>query len=79
MKGRTYKNRDNIVGSTGEGRGFTLIFNDHIDIVPSDKFKWVKTEPFKPKLIEDKIYGLGVCDMKAGIVSSIFALKDETR
>lgn len=75
LKGRTYKNRDNVIGCTGAGRGFTLIFNGHIDTVPSDKFKWSKSEPFKPRLIEDKIYGLGVCDMKAGIVTSIFALK----
>lgn len=75
LKGRTYKNRDNIIGCAGAGSGFTLIFNGHIDTVPSDKFIWTKTEPFKPELIGDKIYGLGSCDMKAGIVTSIFALK----
>ena len=75
LKGRQYHNRDNIVGFTGEGKGFTLIFNGHIDTVPSDKFKWTKSGPFKPRIIDEKIYGLGSCDMKAGIVSSIFALK----
>lgn len=75
LKGRTYKNRDNIVGYTGEGKKFTMIFNGHIDTVPSDKFEWKKTSPFEPRLIEDRIYGLGVCDMKSGIISSIFALK----
>lgn len=75
LKGRNYKNRDNLVGCAGNNKGFTLIFNGHIDTVPSDKFKWSKCEPFKPKLEEDRIYGLGVCDMKAGILTSIFALK----
>ena len=75
LEGRTYKNRDNLVGSAGNGKGFTIIFNGHIDTVPSDKFEWSRAEPFKPALIDDKIYGLGVCDMKAGIITSIFALK----
>lgn len=75
LKGRTYHNRDNIVGSTGEGNKFTLIFNGHMDTVPSDKFNWQKTKPFNPQVMEDKIYGLGVCDMKSGIICSIFALK----
>jgi acetylornithine deacetylase len=75
LQGRSYKNRDNVVGYTGEDKKSTLIFNGHIDTVPSDKFKWQKTNPFKPTMLEDKIYGLGVCDMKAGIISSIFALK----
>ncbi|MDZ7836708.1 MAG: M20/M25/M40 family metallo-hydrolase [Actinomycetota bacterium] len=75
LKDRTYNNRDNIVGYTGEGKKFTLIFNGHIDTVPSNHFKWQKTEPFEPKVIDDRIYGLGVCDMKSGIICSIFALK----
>jgi len=75
LKGRSYGNRDNVVGQAGEGKKFTLIFNGHIDTVPSDTFKWQKTEPFEPVLSEERIYGLGVADMKAGIISSIFALK----
>ncbi len=75
LEGRSYKNRDNVVGYTGADNRFTLIFNGHIDTVPSDKFKWQKTQPFEPVLDKGKIYGLGVCDMKAGIISSIFALK----
>ena len=75
LKGRDYKNRDNLVGIAGEGKKNTLIFNGHIDTVPSHVFRWTKTEPFKPKLIDGKIYGLGSWDMKGGLMSSIFALK----
>ena len=75
LKGRDYKNRDNLVGSVGKGEKKTLIFNGHIDTVPSHNFKWTKTEPFKPRLINGKLYGLGSCDMKGGLISSIFALK----
>ncbi|MGZ5548414.1 MAG: M20/M25/M40 family metallo-hydrolase, partial [Nitrososphaeraceae archaeon] len=73
--GRSYYKRDNVVGFTGEGKKSTLIFNGHIDTVPSDKFNWTKSKPFDPVLSDDRIYGLGVCDMKAGIITSIFALK----
>ncbi len=75
LKGRDYTNRDNLVGFIGKGEKKTLIFNGHIDTVPSHVFKWTKTKPFDAKLIDGKIYGLGACDMKGGIISSIFALK----
>ncbi len=75
LKGRDYTNRDNLVGFIGKGEKKTLIFNGHIDTVPSHVFKWTKTKPFDARLIDGKIYGLGACDMKGGIISSIFALK----
>lgn len=75
LKDRVYKNRDNIVGYIGANKGFTIIFNGHIDTVPSDIFEWKKCPPFQPKLIGNIIYGLGACDMKSGIITSIFALK----
>jgi len=75
LKGRDYTNRDNLVGIAGEDKKRTLIFNGHIDTVPTDFSKWTKTEASKAKLIGNKIYGLGACDMKGGLISSIFALK----
>ncbi len=75
LRGRNYRNRDNLVGFIGEDKGNALIFNGHIDTVPSHIFKWSKTKPFNAKLIDGKIYGLGACDMKGGIVASLFALK----
>jgi acetylornithine deacetylase len=75
LKGRDYTNRDNLVGIAGEDKKRTLIFNGHIDTVPTDFSKWTKTEASKAKLIGNKIYGLGACDMKGGLISSMFALK----
>jgi len=75
LKGRDYTNRDNLVGFIGDGEKKTIIFNGHIDVVPSDVFDWKVTEPFKPKVVDGKIYGLGSLDMKGGIVASVFALK----
>jgi len=75
LNGRDYTNRDNIVGYTGNGESSTLIFNGHIDTVTSHIFNWTKSGALEPKLIGDKIYGLGACDMKGGIISSIYASK----
>ncbi len=75
LKGRDYTNRDNIVGFTGEEKGPTLIFNGHIDTIDSSVFDWTISGPLEPKLVKDRIYGMGACDMKGGIIASIFALK----
>lgn len=75
LKGRNYKKRDNLVGSIGKGDGKKLIFNGHMDTVPTKISKWTKTKPFKPKLIGEKLYGLGSCDMKGGLASFLMALK----
>lgn len=75
LKGRDYSNRDNLVGFIGEGIKKTIIFNGHIDVVPSQDFNWTVTAPFKPKLVDGKIYGLGALDMKGGIIAFVFALK----
>lgn len=75
LKGRDYKNRDNLIGKIGDNKENTLIFNGHIDTVPTENSKWKKVKPFKPELINNRIYGLGACDMKGGLFSSIYALK----
>lgn len=75
LKGRDYSNRDNIVGYTGADKSKVLIFNGHIDTVPSNEFKWKKTSPFTPFIEGNKMYGLGSGDMKGGLLSAVFALK----
>lgn len=75
LKGRIYENRNNLVGKIGAGSKATLIFNGHIDTVNSTDLKWNIVEPFKPKMIDGKIYGLGSSDMKGGLAAAIFALK----
>lgn len=75
LQGRNYKNRDNVVGFIGNEKGKTLIFSSHIDTVPTKEQKWSKTAPLCPKIIANKLYGLGALDMKGGLAASIFALK----
>lgn len=41
-----------------------LVFNGHVDTVPiADPSAW-NQDPFKPMLIENRLYGRGSCDMK---------------
>lgn len=40
-----------------------IAFSGHTDTVPTDEKKW-NTNPFKAEIIDNKLYGLGVIDMK---------------
>jgi len=56
----------------GDGKT-TLHFNGHYDVVPPGA-GW-KTDPFKPVIVNGKLYGRGASDMKGGIVSILTAIK----
>ncbi|MBN1661528.1 MAG: M20/M25/M40 family metallo-hydrolase [Anaerolineae bacterium] len=57
----------------GVGPGRRLNFNAHFDTVPVCE-GW-DTDPFTPVLKEGRLYGLGACDMKAGIACILAMLK----
>jgi succinyl-diaminopimelate desuccinylase len=64
--------RVNIVGSRrGAGNGPVVHLNGHIDVVPPGD-GWT-LDPFGGIVRDGRIYGRGVCDMKAGIASAVFA------
>lgn len=54
------------------GKQFKLGFLGHTDTVEYID-KW-KTDPFELTKIENKLYGLGVCDMKSGIAAMLEAI-----
>lgn len=59
----------------GSGDGRSLTFNGHIDVVPvGDTSAWTR-DPWAGEIENGKLYGRGTADMKAGLVSMIFALK----
>jgi len=65
-----------VVGSMGaqEG-GRSLILNGHIDTVaPGDEDNWTHP-PLTGTVIDGRIYGRGVSDMKGGLCCAIFAAK----
>jgi len=66
--------RPNVYGKlTGESPGKRLNLYGHTDTVPVVE-GW-ETDPFEPITKDGKMYGLGSCDMKAGIACTLTALK----
>ena len=55
--------------------GKRLIFNGHIDVVPTgDNANW-QHDPWGAELENDRIYGRGACDMKGGLMAALYAVK----
>lgn len=74
--GIPFEKRKNIIGlykGTGDGRSLTL--HGHVDVVsPNPLEKWSKL-PWGGEVEENKLYGRGSADMKAGLIANWFALK----
>ena len=59
----------------GSGGGRSLTCNGHIDVVPvGDTSAWTRA-PWAGEIEDGKLYGRGTADMKAGLVSMMFAAK----
>src|SRR5258705_1293064 len=64
--------RVNVVGSRRGGNGPVVHLNGHIDVVPPGG-GWT-LEPFGGLVRDGKIFGRGVCDMKAGLAAAMYAV-----
>src|SRR5712671_485491 len=64
--------RVNVVGSRRGGDGPVVHLNGHIDVVPPGD-GWT-LDPFGGLVRDGKIFGRGVCDMKAGLAAAIYAV-----
>lgn len=53
----------NLIGTLGSGPG-GLVLAGHTDTVPYDEGGW-RTDPFSLHEADNRLYGLGTCDMKA--------------
>ena len=65
--------RINVVASRRNDTGPCVHFNSHIDVVTVGA-NWTE-DPFAAKLVGDRIYGRGACDMKGGLAASIIAVE----
>jgi succinyl-diaminopimelate desuccinylase len=63
--------RVNVIASRRGGPGPVVHLNGHIDVVPAGD-GWT-VDPFGGLVRDGKIFGRGVCDMKAGIAAAVFA------
>lgn len=69
--------RVNVVGTRRGGPGPVVHLNGHFDVVPAGS-GWT-VEPFGGVVRDGRIYGRGVCDMKAGIAAALFAVEAISR
>jgi acetylornithine deacetylase len=58
--------RPNVVARIGGGRGRSLMFNGHLDVVG---IEGMTHTPFDPVVRDGRLYGRGSCDMKAGVAA----------
>lgn len=76
--GHEYENRPNVVGilkGKDKENAKSIILNGHIDTMPFDNIdKWF-SHPLEPKIIDNKLYGRGSCDMKGGLAALILAVE----
>jgi acetylornithine deacetylase/succinyl-diaminopimelate desuccinylase-like protein len=65
--------KKNVIGEIGNENGPSLIFNAHLDTVPTYD-GWTK-DPYGAEIVGNKIYGRGAADDKACVAAEIFAAK----
>ena len=65
----------NVVGRIGPGHGPLLMLNGHMDTVRvRDAKAWTRA-PLGAEIEDGVLYGLGACDMKAGLAATIYGAK----
>lgn len=57
------KTKANLFASFGPEEGGGYVLSGHTDVVPVDGQEW-SSDPFKPEIRENKLYGRGTADMK---------------
>ncbi|NQT95929.1 MAG: M20 family metallopeptidase [Candidatus Omnitrophica bacterium] len=65
--------RVNLIARWDTGAKKTLHINGHYDVVPATS-NWL-TDPFKPLIKNNRVYGRGTEDMKANIASYLMAIE----
>jgi len=72
-----YAGRDNL-GAIHRPRGAggrSLCLQGHFDVVPEGAAELWTTPPFEPAIRDGRLFGRGAGDMKAGLVSALFAFR----
>lgn len=65
----------NVIGWVGPGSGSLLMLNGHMDTVQIGNPAAWSYSPFEAQVEDGVLYGLGACDMKAGLAAMIYGAK----
>jgi len=52
-----------------------LVLQGHVDVVPSGDLAQWRGDPFGPRVEAGRVHGRGTCDMKAGVVANVAAVR----
>ena len=67
------KGRLNVIATKGLSENISpIVLTGHLDVVPLGAAEW-KTSPLDPIIRDNKLYGRGATDMKAGVAAMIVA------
>jgi succinyl-diaminopimelate desuccinylase len=69
--------RENIIVTVQNGEGPVLLLNGHVDTVLAAQ-GW-DGDPWQPRRDGNRLYGLGACDMKAGVAAAMLATRTLAR
>jgi succinyl-diaminopimelate desuccinylase len=68
--------RQNLIATWDTGRpGRHLVLNGHLDVFPAGPREAWSRDPFSGDVENERLYGRGVTDMKAGCTASLFTLR----
>ncbi|MBP1723477.1 MAG: ArgE/DapE family deacylase, partial [Deltaproteobacteria bacterium] len=71
-----YPGRPNVIAEmSGDGGGRSLILNGHMDVVSPEPLSLWTVDPWGGQVKENRLYGRGSVDMKAGLAANLYALK----
>ncbi len=71
---RVLPDRPNAIGEVHFGAGPRVVMTGHLDTKPVS-IGWSKSEPFSGDLIDGRVYGHGIMDMKAALACQITAIE----
>lgn len=69
----TFKGHPAVVLSTTNRKSVDIILSGHIDVVDAPSIL------FKPRVVKDRLYGRGAYDMKAALVTCMYAIAEYKR
>lgn len=72
--GHNYDNRYNVYATFKGLSKKSIMFNGHVDTMPSGDISLWDSNPHSADIRDNKIYGLGVCDMKGGLMAGIMSV-----